>query len=205
MKTAVRTSCKKLLSVNSRYAVLRLWQLIDKMKNIMISYIIKLFHALNENAKSSEIAHAFSLGLILGFMPKNNLLWYLLFVLFLFVRINKGGYFIMMILGALIAPLLDTLFDSVGYFVLTLKPLESFFATLLDIPFVGFTKFNNTIVMGSLACGIVCYVPYFFLMKLFIKYWRTSLAQAIRQSKVGKAINALPVISKIAKKASDLV
>ena len=171
----------------------------------MIGYIVKLFRALNSNSKPSEIANALCLGLILGFMPKNNLLWYVLFVLFLFVRINKGAYVIAMALGALTSPLLDPIFNRVGYAVLTFAPLEPIFSRLLDVPFVGFTRFNNTIVCGSLVCGIICYVPLFFLAIVSIKRWRTVAAGAIKNSKIGKAIGALPVISKIAAKASELV
>ncbi|MBC6718965.1 TIGR03546 family protein [Treponema sp. Marseille-Q4130] len=171
----------------------------------MIGYIVKLFRALNSNSKPSEIANALCLGLILGFMPKNNLLWYLLVVLFLFVRINKGAYLIAMALGALAAPLLDPLFDRMGYAVLTFAPLEPVFSYLLDVPFVGFTRFNNTIVCGSLLFGIVCYVPLFIIAIVLIKQWRTVIAGAIKNSKIGKAISALPIISKIAEKASELV
>ena len=171
----------------------------------MIGYIVKLFRALNSNSKPSEIANALCLGLILGFMPKNNLLWYLLVVLFLFVRINKGAYLIAMALGALAAPLLDPLFDRMGYAVLTFAPLEPVFSYLLDVPFVGFTRFNNTIVCGSLLFGIVCYVPLFIIAIVLIKQWRTVIAGAIKNSKIGKAISALPIISKIAAKASEIV
>ena len=171
----------------------------------MIEYIVKLVRALNSNSKPSEIANALCLGLILGFMPKNNLLWYLLVVLFLFVRINKGAYLIAMALGSLAAPLLDPLFDRLGYAVLTFAPLETVFSYLFDVPFVGFTRFNNTIVCGSLVCGIVCYVPLFVLAIVLIKQWRKVIAGAIKNSKIGKAISALPIISKIAEKASELV
>ena len=146
----------------------------------MIANIVKLFRALNSNSKPSEIANALCAGLILGFMPKNNLLWYVLFVLFLFVRINKGAYVIAVALGALTSPLLDPLFHKTGYVVLTFAPLEPIFSYLLDVPFVGFTRFNNTIVCGSLVCGIVCYVPLFLLAILLIKQWRTVIAGAVR-------------------------
>ena len=171
----------------------------------MFKYIIQLLRALNANAKPSQIAHAFSIGLILGFVPKNNLLWYMLLVFFLFVRISKGGYFIMMILGALLAPLADPLFDKVGYAVLTFKPLESFYAWLIDIPFVGFTKFNNTVVCGSLVCGILMYVPLFFLMMLFVKYWRKIVAPLFNNSRLAKAFYKLPMVEKIASKAAEIM
>ena len=64
----------------------------------MLQYLVDLLKAFNANVKPSQIANSFCIGLILGLMPKNNLLWYILLVFFAFVRINKPGYFIMMII-----------------------------------------------------------------------------------------------------------
>ncbi|MBQ5470765.1 MAG: TIGR03546 family protein, partial [Treponema sp.] len=65
----------------------------------MLGYIINFFKALNTNCKPSQIANSFCIGLILGFMPKNNVFWFILIVFFAFVRINKCGYCIMILLG----------------------------------------------------------------------------------------------------------
>ena len=43
----------------------------------MLKKLIKLLQAFNGNVNPAEIAHAFACGAILGLMPKNNLLWYL--------------------------------------------------------------------------------------------------------------------------------
>ena len=51
----------------------------------MIKAIAKLFKALNANVNPGEIAHAFSCGILLGLMPKNNVFWYLLFIFILFI------------------------------------------------------------------------------------------------------------------------
>lgn len=166
----------------------------------MLNYIINLLKALNSNAKPSQIANSFCIGLILGFMPKNNLLWYILLVFFAFVRINKTGYLIMILAGSLTASFLDPLFDTVGYAVLTFPKFQSFFMWLLDVPFVGFTKFNNTIVCGSLVLGILCYIPLFFIMLGIIHLWRKFIAQKFNDSKILKTIYKLPLLGKIASK-----
>lgn len=168
----------------------------------MLKYLVNLLKAFNANVKPSQIANSFCIGLILGFMPKSNLLWYILLVFFAFVRINKPGYFIMMIVGACLAPLADSLFDKVGYAVLTFAPFENFFAWLLDIPFVGFTRFNNTIVCGSLVCGIICYIPLYVLMYFIIKAWRKWIAPKFNNSKLLKTIYKIPLLGKIVTKVS---
>jgi len=163
----------------------------------MFKKLIKILKLLNSNSKASQIANSFCIGMILGLMPKNNLLWFLILVFFMFVRIHKACYGIMILLGALISPCLDPLFDKVGYAVLTFAPMENAFANLLDVPFVGFTRFNNTVVMGSLVCGLIAYIPVFFLAEGFVYAWRRWIAPVLIKSKVLKAFYKVPLIKKI--------
>ena len=169
----------------------------------MIKAVVKLFKALNANVNPGEIAHAFSCGILLGLMPKDNLLWYLVFVFILFIRINKPMYLIMILIAATFSPVMDGLFDTVGYAFLTIPQFSGFFGWLLEVPFVGFTKFNNSVLMGSLLCGLVLYVPMYFLGRLFVSLWRKHIAAAIRQTKLVKLLSNLPVVAKIAGMIGD--
>ena len=169
----------------------------------MVKSISNLLKSFNSTVNPGEIAHAFSCGAILGLMPKDNLFWYLVFLFILFIRINKPSYLIMILVGAAISPAFDSLFDNVGYWFLTIPAFSSFFGTLLDIPFVAFTKFNNSVVMGSFLCGILFYVPIYFFGRFLIFIWRKYAASFIKNSKVYKLINQLPFISKIASSIGD--
>lgn len=170
----------------------------------MLSYIIKLLKALGANSKPSQIANSFCIGFILGVMPKNNLLWWLVFVFFMFVRINKAGYFIMMLLGAFVSPYLDPTFHKIGEFVLTYEPLVPVYSKLLEIPFVGFTRFNNTIVCGSLVAGIIAYIPLYIFMLVFIWVWRKWIAPFFNRSKVVKMFFQLPLVRKLTSKLAEI-
>lgn len=170
----------------------------------MLSYIIKFLKALGANSKPSQIANSFCIGFILGVMPKNNLLWWLVFVFFMFVRINKAGYFIMMLLGAFISPYLDPIFHKIGEFVLTYEPLVPVYSKLLEIPFVGFTRFNNTIVCGSLVAGIIAYIPLYIFMLVFIWVWRKWIAPFFNRSKVVKMFFQLPLVRKLTSKLAEI-
>ncbi len=163
----------------------------------MIKILAKLLKALNSNVNSAELAHAFSCGFILGFMPKNNFLWYLVFIFVLFIKINKPLYLLSVLFSSFLAPLFDGCFDSVGYAFLTLPQFSDFFAALIEIPFVGFTKFNNTVVIGSLLCGLVIYVPLYFLAKILVHLWRKYFAERLRNLRVVKAFQKLPLIEKV--------
>ena len=84
----------------------------------MLKAIIKFLKAINKNSHPGEIAHAICCGMLLGFMPKNNALWYILFIAFLFMRIQKSAFVIFTFLFSLAAPYLDPAFDLIGYTVL---------------------------------------------------------------------------------------
>ena len=59
----------------------------------MLKFLVKLLKALNSNSHPGEIAHAVCLGMLLGFLPKNNIFWYVITVFVLFMRINKLNAF----------------------------------------------------------------------------------------------------------------
>lgn len=170
----------------------------------MFAYITKLINALNSNVKPSHISNGICLGLILGFMPKTNALWYLLFVFFFFLRINRGGLLLFALIGSLVAPALDGVFDKVGYAVLTYPKFEKFFSWIIDVPFVGFTRFNNTIVMGSLAVGLALYIPLCVILYFLIKLWRKSIAPKINHSVFAETLRKVPILGTITEKLSGI-
>lgn len=170
----------------------------------MLSYIVKMFKALNANAHPGEIAHAFACGMLLGFLPKSSVLWYAFFIIFLFIRMNKGAFFLTILLGSLFAPLLDPLFDTIGYAFLTLPELQDIFMSLLDIPFVVYTQFNNTIVSGSIIFSLLGYIPFYVFMRLFVKLWRKTLQPMIMNCPITKAFLKLPLIRTLTETAKKI-
>ena len=164
----------------------------------MLKAIAKLLGAISSNTRPGAIAHAVSCGVLLGFMPKDNLLWYILFIFILFMNIQRGAYALSILLGAAFTVFLDPLFYSVGYSILTVESVKPYYASLLDIPFVAFTKFNNTVVMGSFVCGVAAYIPLYVLARLFVWAWRKYLAEKVRKLKIAAVLKNIPLVEKIA-------
>ena len=75
---------------------------------------------------------------------------------------------------------------------------------LLDVPFVSFTKFNDSIVMGSLAFSLALFIPVFFLMRILVLLWRKMIAPIIIKSKVWQFLTGLPVVKKAIDIAGEL-
>ena len=169
----------------------------------MLKFIVKFLKALNSNSHPGEIAHAVCLGMLLGFLPKNNIFWYIITVFVLFMRINKGALVLSTLGFTLLAPFFDPTFDNVGYWFLTHPKLAPTFSQLLDIPFVSFTKFNNTIACGSLLCGLALYIPLYIIARLLIWLMRNKIVPILRKTKLITAISKIPLVKKIALLAAN--
>lgn len=163
----------------------------------MIQVIAKLIVALNGNVKASQIAAGFSWGLLLALIPTGNLLWLALFLISFALKHHQATKLFVMLIVKLLFPLVVMPIDSLGWWILNLEVLRPYFITLSNIPFVPFTKFNNTLVMGGFCAGIGLFIPSFILMRLFVPLYRNTIAPKIRDNKLVQSLKKLPLISKI--------
>jgi len=171
----------------------------------MIKLIAKLITALNGNLKKSQIAAGFSWGLLLGLVPAGNVFWIVLFVVSFFFKHHHASKLIVLAILKLASAAVAPLMDTVGWEVLHIEALQGFFTTLYNMPFVPFTKFNNTLVAGGLASGIVLWLPVFLLILMLVPLYRDKIVPRIRNSKIIAAIKKLPVIAPLFKAVSKAV
>jgi len=165
----------------------------------MIKGIAKLILALNGNVKKSQIAAGVAWGLVLGLVPVGNLFWIVIFLIsFLFMH-NHGSKIFSMAVLKLLSPLLAPLIDMIGWEVLHIAALQPLFTSWYNMPFVPFTRFNNTLVAGGLAGGIVLCIPVFLLFMALIPLYRKTIGAKIRNSKLLKFIGKIPFLSAIEK------
>jgi len=160
-------------------------------------YIKSFFVALNANAHPGDIAHAVALGLLMALVPKANLLWAVLFVFILFVRVNKGAFFLSLVLLAFVVPFADVAVEALGYGILSIPFLQGAYAGLYATPFVGLTRFNNSMVTGSLVAGLILYVPVYALARFLVDKYRKVLQPKIANSKFMKVFVNLPFVKQI--------
>jgi len=160
----------------------------------MLKGIGKLITALNGNLNKSQIAAGVSWGVLLGLVPLSNPFGIVLLIISFFFNHNHGakifGLAIVKILSMSILPALDVL----GWEILHIDSLQPLFTTMFNMPFVPFTKFNNTLVMGGLIAGIVLWLPVFALFMALIPLYRNKLAPKIRESKFVKKLASTPIL-----------
>ena len=171
----------------------------------MIRAIVKLFTALNGNAKKSQIAAGFAWGMLLGLVPAGSFFWIALFLISFFFRHNHGSKLFFLALIKLLSYIItgpEGPIDNLGWWILHIDALNPTFTTLYNMPFVPFTKFNNTLVIGGLAAGTALWLPVFVISLVLIPLYRNHLAPKIRNSKVVKFITKIPFLRFIDKAVS---
>lgn len=138
----------------------------------------------------SHIAAGFAMGASLGLIPKNNLLAVLFFLLFFFFRVDKG----MALMSALLfTPLgygLDPLAHRIGYALLTAGWLKPLWTWLYNLPIVPWTRFNNTVVLGSFVLGLLGYYPLYRAGVAAVGYYRARWKAAVDGLPIVRAVNS---------------
>lgn len=148
-----------------------------------------LFIALQGDGDPSAAAAGFALGAALGLLPAGNLIAVLVLVLLFFFRVDKSMAALAAIVFTPIGYLLDRPAHWVGYALLTWGPLGPLWTWLYNLPIVPWTRFNNTVVLGTLVFGLVLYYPLYRLCLRAIFAYRARWKQKIDQLPVMRAIS----------------
>lgn len=129
-----------------------------------------------------QMSMGLAFGVLVGLIPKGNLLAIGLAMLLAASRLNLAVAGLGAMSAALIAVTCDSLFDSIGWYVLSQPSLAGLWIQLYETPWVPWTHFDNSIVMGSFVTGLALLLPVHFISRpLFAKYACT-LAQYARNT-----------------------
>ena len=161
----------------------------------MLKPIAKLIVALNGNIKKSQIAAGFSWGLLLGLIPAGNIFWIILFAASFFFKHHHASKLLIMAIVKLLAGAIAPLVDEAGWEILHIEALQPLFTSLYNMPFVPWTRFNNTLVAGGLVSGIILWLPVFFLIFLLVPLYRGKVVPKIRNSKILAGIKKMPLVA----------
>ncbi|MCG3204724.1 MAG: hypothetical protein KCHDKBKB_01440 [Elusimicrobia bacterium] len=151
----------------------------------------KLLKALNSEEAPAQLAAGFAFGAWMGLLPLTGLLPSIFLIISFLININLGFTVIAAAVYKLLAFAIDPVANQLGFYVLTKIPsLTPFWTDLYNMPLVPYTRFNNTIVMGSLLIGFLLLVPNYFLGRALVRFYRTHLRERVQQLKIMKIIRA---------------
>ena len=150
----------------------------------MLNLLAKLIKVLNSEAEPAQISLALCLGMISGLTPLMSAHNLIVLLLALVIRVNLSAFILGTVFFSGIAYIIDPLFHSIGAGVLSSEALNGAFTAMYNNPLLRLTRFNNTIVMGSLLVSVAAFVPMVFVFnKLIIKY-RTHVLEWIKKTRL---------------------
>jgi uncharacterized protein (TIGR03546 family) len=157
---------------------------------LILKQIFAFIKLLNSETGNVSIAAGLTCGFILGMTPVLSLQSLIIFLILFFFRIQIGAAFLAAFFFKFAAYLIDPLFDVVGGKVLEMESLQGFFTTLYNMPLIPYTRFNNSIVMGSAVITFALSPFVFIASQYFVVKYRVHVLARFKTTKVWKAIEA---------------
>jgi uncharacterized protein (TIGR03546 family) len=155
---------------------------------ILFNFLARLISVLQAAATPPQIGAGFVVGMAMGFTPSAVMTALLGLVLIIF-NVNITAALAAAALCRFVAYALDPVFHSLGYIVLVeagfLRPL---FTAIYNTPFIPFTGFNNTVVMGGMVVSLALAAPVYFGVKRGIILYRGRWEKRIRNWKAVRVI-----------------
>lgn len=157
---------------------------------LIIKFLAKIMAILNGEVSPKQIAAGFALGVWIGLIPVKGLMSIVLLLFSFIVNVNLAILFVAAAIFKLLAFLIDPAANQVGFQILTHPALKDFFTNLYNTPIVPYTRFYNTIVMGSLIIGFVLLLPMYILSYMGVVRYRSQYREKIKNSRFMKALAA---------------
>jgi uncharacterized protein (TIGR03546 family) len=158
---------------------------------IIAKLIRNILSALNSEESPNQVAVGFAYGALIGLLPLKGLLPPVLVFLSFLININLGMVALGTLLFKVIAFAVDPVANHLGYTLLTqIAALRPFWTRLYNMPIVPYTRFNNTIVLGSFVIGVIGMIPLFFFAKWAVLQYRAKVRDKILKLKIMKLFQA---------------
>lgn len=154
-----------------------------------ITKFYSLIQALHSKDSPRQIALGFAIGTLAGWAPFNVLYsGFILFLLYM-LNVNMGFGLLGTLIASILAFLLDPLAGLLGHWVLTDVPfLQPVWTFLFNVPIVPYTRFNNTVMLGSVLIALILFAPIYFGVRFGVKRYRASWHDKVEQWRLIKWI-----------------
>jgi len=156
----------------------------------MLKMIANLLKILNSDADPSQISLAFGFALLSGLLPLFSPLNLLVLFIVFMLRVNLSAYLLGTAFFSGLAYLLDPLLHRIGLALLTASTLEGLWTTLYNSTLWRIQRFNNSVVMGGLVFGVLCFVPLVLLANALIRRYREHVLAWVKKTRLMQAFTA---------------
>ncbi|HEX9658319.1 MAG TPA: TIGR03546 family protein [Bacteroidota bacterium] len=153
-----------------------------------------LIKILREGQSPAKIAGGFALGSILGLSPMLTLQGVLVWFVLLVLDVNIAAALLSITFCSLFAYMLDPFFHWFGYTLLVQENLRELWTWMYNVPIAPLTRFNNTVVLGSLVSSIMLFIPIYFGMKRAVVAYRIHFGSKIEKWKIYQALKKNAIV-----------
>jgi uncharacterized protein (TIGR03546 family) len=148
------------------------------MFSLVVKTLRSLTSALLSDDSPRQLAAGFALGMIIGLMPKGNLIAVSLCVLVFSLRVNASAAILAAVAFSWVGAILDPLSANLGARVLGIASMQATYASMFNLPLGPWLGFNNTAVMGSLLIGLYLAYPAYWISRTVSENARQHLLAA---------------------------
>jgi uncharacterized protein (TIGR03546 family) len=157
----------------------------------IIQFLAKLVKILRSAATPAQIAGGLMLGMVLGLTPLLTVHNLIVIILIIILNVNLAMAIFSFGVFSGIAYLFDPLFHNLGYYLLAKVPgLHGLWTSLYNIPVVALSRYNNTVVMGSLVTALILMLPLYFLTRAGVIQYRAKIESRVQKLKIMKIIKS---------------
>jgi len=110
-----------------------------------------------------KLAGGIALGMIIGLIPKDSAFAYGFASIALMMPVSLFATLLSAISFSMASSQFDLIFDPVGYEILSAPMLHSIWQWLESFPISQWTRFNNSVVMGSMTVGVLAVLPVYWV------------------------------------------
>jgi uncharacterized protein (TIGR03546 family) len=137
-----------------------------RMLSDSVAALRKFCRALLASKAPEQLALGFTIGMVIGLVPKGNLIALSLCVLLFSMRCNKGLGLAAAVLFSFVGTWTDPFAHRLGLMALSWQPIQATYASIFKLPFAPWLGFNNTVVTGSLLMGLYVAYPVYWITRL---------------------------------------
>ena len=157
----------------------------------LLKLLQSIVSTLHSGGSPRQVAIGFALGASLGLTPLMNVHNGVVVLLLCLLNVSFGAGLLAWAVFLPVGFMLDPLFDRVGHALLADTPsLAPLWTSWYNSAGVPWTNFNNTIVLGSVICWLLLFVPIALAVRWGIVHYRTTYAAAIERSRFVRAVQA---------------
>jgi len=125
-----------------------------------------------------QLALGTALGAIIGIIPKDSAFAWIAMLFLVLSRGNLLCGILSAIAFSFAGPHFDGWFDRTGEYVLAFSSLGEFWASCMEVPWLAWTRFNNSVVMGTVVSGIGMAIPMYLVSRFVFRVWGLSMIRA---------------------------